>query len=181
MFPVLSSRKEKDHIIEIIETGEMTVHMPYAIQGYPEKKVLHGNFLQIYKGMKRAEGSYISGKKHGVWLYYMNNPHHPISKEYFDQEKKIKQEIFYPDGHHIRTVFTYDTNELLLKQIHYDPDGKTINKLDIYSEGILKEENQMTDKGQKQTVYIYDDKKKIKEKQHFLNDQLVSVDKIRTS
>lgn len=169
---------EQDNlIIEVITVEDMKIHQSYLKEGYPKNKVLHGAFLQNYKGERRCEGAYENGLKQGVWAYYVNNPYHPIARDFFEHGLRVRQEVLHPDGHHLRMVFIFDEKEHPLKQITYAEDGTTITKLDIFQNGLLKEENKITDKGQEQTVLIYNDVFKLIEKRYFLNDVLERIEK----
>ncbi len=176
--PSFSIKETTDHVEEIITLTDMDVHYSYRKLGYPDQKILNGPFLQNVKGERKCEGGYKDGEKHGVWSYYVNNPHHPMARDYFDNGTRLKHEVFHNDGHHIRMVCTYDEKEHPVKQVTYGDDGKTIIKLDVFQNGLVKEENTVTPKGQEQVVYKYDNQFKLVEKRHFLNDELVKVETI---
>ena len=101
-----------------------------------------------------------------------------MARDYFDNGNRVKYEVLHNDGHHLRMVCTFDDKDHPVKQIAYDDDGKTIVKLDIFQNGLLKEESLVTPDGQKQVVYRYDQVHKLIEKRHFLNDNLVQVETI---
>lgn len=176
--PVITQKQTADHVEETLTVEDLEVHFSYKKEGYPDKKILDGPFLQRVKGERKCEGTYKDGKKQGVWSYYVNNPHNPMVCEYYDNGNKIKQEVFHKDGHHTQVVCTYDEKEHPLKQTVYDTDGKTIIKLDVFQDGLIKEENTMTPKGKEQVVYMYNDQFKLVEKRHSLNDDLVKVEPI---
>lgn len=167
-----------EHAEEILTLTNMDVHFSYKKEGYPDQKILDGPFLQNVKGERKCEGGYKDGQKHGVWSYYVNNPHHPMARDYFENGVKVKNEVLHNDGHHIRMVSTYDAKEHPVKQISYGNDGTTIVKLDVFQNGLIKEENMLVPKGQEQVIYKYDDKFKLIEKRHFLNDELVKVEAV---
>ena len=139
---------------------------------------MDGPFLQKVKGERKCEGGYKNGQKQGVWSYYVNNPHHPMARDYFENGNRVKYEVLHNDGHHLRMVCTYDEKEHPIKQITYADDGKTIVKLDVFQNGLLKEENTVVPKGQEQVVYQYNDQFKLIEKRYFLNDNLMQVEVI---
>jgi len=163
---------------EVLTSEDMEIHYSYKKEGYPDDKVLDGPFSQYVKGERKCEGAYKEGKKQGIWSYYINNPHHPMARDYFDNGNRIKYEVLHNDGHHIRMVCTFDDKDHPIKQIAYDDDGKTIIKLDIFQNGLLKEENLVTPEGKKQVVYQYNQEHRLVEKRHFLNDDLTKIESI---
>ncbi len=176
--PTITVTSTADHIQEMISLTDMDVHYSYKKEGYPDQKTLDGPFLQNVKGQRKCEGGYKEGEKHGVWSYYVNNPHHPMARDYFDNGLRVKSDVLHNDGHHLRMVSTYNDKEQPMKQIVYGDDGKTIIKMDIFQDGLIKEENMVVPNGQEQIVYTYDDQFKLVEKRHFLNDELVKVEEI---
>lgn len=176
--PSITVKETPDHVQEVLTLTDMDVHFSYKKEGYPDQKILDGPFLQNVKGERKCEGGYKNGLKHGVWSYYVNNPHHPMARDYFEHGTKVKNEVLHNDGHHIRMVSTYDEKEHPVKQISYGDDGKTIIKLDVFQNGLIKEQNMLVPKGQEQVVYKYDDKFKLVEKRHFFNDELIKVEAV---
>lgn len=176
--PFITIKELADHVEELIALVGMDIYYSYKKEGYPDQKILDGSFLQNVKGERKCEGMYKDGEKHGMWSYYVNNPYHPMARDYFDNGLRIKNEVLHNDGHHIRMVSTYDDKEHPVKQVTYGDDGKTIIKLDIFQQGLIKEENIVVPDGQQQVIYKYDDKFKLVEKRHFLNGDLVKVEAI---
>nr|CAX83814.1 uncharacterized protein [uncultured bacterium] len=176
--PVITVTSAVDHVEEVLTFTDMDVHYSYKKEGYPDHKVLDGPFLQNVKGERKCEGGYKDGEKDGVWSYYVNNPHHPMARDYFDKGALIKNEVLHNDGHHLRMMSTYDGKEHPVKRVTYGDDGQTIIKLDVFQNGLIKEENTMIPDGKQRIVYKYDDQFKLIEKRHFLNDELVKVETI---
>lgn len=176
--PSVATQETPDHVEEVLTLTDMDIHYSYKKESYPELKILDGPFLQNVKGERKCEGSYKDGGKHGVWSYYVNNPHHPMARDYFENGLRVKNEVLHNDGHHLRMVSTYDNKERPVKQVTYGDDGKTIIKLDIFQNGLIKEENMVIPDGQQQIVYKYDDKFKLIEKRYFLNDALTKVETV---
>lgn len=176
--PTITTKETADHVEEVIALTGMDVHRSYKKEGYPDHKVLDGPFLQNVKGERKCEGGYKDGEKDGVWSYYVNNPYHPMARDYFENGLRVKNEVLHNDGHHLRMVSVYDDKEHPVKQITYGDDGKTIVKLDIFQNGLIKEESVVTPDGQEKIVYKYDAQFKLIEKRHFLNDELTKVETI---
>lgn len=176
--PVITVQETTDHVVEVITLTDMDVHYSYKKEGYPDQKVLDGPFLQNVKGERKCEGDYKDGEKNGVWSYYVNNPYHPMARDYFENGVLVKNEVLHNDGYHIRMVSTYDEKGHPVKQVVYGDDGKTIIKLDVFQQGLIKEENTVVPEGQAQVVYTYDAQFKLVEKRHFLNDELVKVEAV---
>ena len=137
--PIITTKETDTHIIEIITTEDLKIHQTYQKDGYPNQKVLDGEFLQLAKGDRQCEGGYQNGQKHGVWAYYINNPHNPAVRDYYELGRLAKKEVLHQDGHHLLMVMTYDAKEKPLKRVLYEKDGKTIVQLDIFQNGLLKE------------------------------------------
>lgn len=176
--PTVTTKETADHVEETITLTDMDIHYSYKKEGYPDQKILDGPFLQNVKGERKCEGGYKDCEKDGVWSYYVNNPHHPMARDYFENGLRVKHEVLHNDGHHLRMVSTYDDKEHPVKQVTYGDDGKTIVKLDIFQHGLIKEESTVVSEGQEQVVYKYNDKFTLIEKRHFLNDELVKVETI---